>query len=226
MPRRKRVARKGITGIEAAIVMIAFVVVAAALAFVVLNMGMFTTQRARQVIAQGLQESSSSLMVDGSVTGIVDSSGKYVELISIPIRLAGQEPVDLSTSKTSVSVITNKVAFDNWYQDVTYSNSLTINGSTVTIDPYNLTDIATKLSTNNANSGVYVFFLPDTLKNKDTVLEPGEKALVVVYFNNTNIGPGPYDSIRVEIRPPQGAPLTVDRTVPAVLPTGGAITLG
>ena len=39
--RRKK---KGIVGIEAAIVLIAFVIVAAALAFVSLNMGLFTTQ--------------------------------------------------------------------------------------------------------------------------------------------------------------------------------------
>ena len=38
--------RKGIVGIEAAIVMIAFVIVAAALAFVALNMGMTATQEA------------------------------------------------------------------------------------------------------------------------------------------------------------------------------------
>ncbi|MGH2612893.1 MAG: archaellin/type IV pilin N-terminal domain-containing protein, partial [Rhabdochlamydiaceae bacterium] len=35
----KRRTRRGVMGIEAAIVMIAFVIVAAALAFVVLNMG-------------------------------------------------------------------------------------------------------------------------------------------------------------------------------------------
>jgi len=38
--------RKGVVGIESAIVLIAFVIVAAALAFVVLNMGFSTTQKA------------------------------------------------------------------------------------------------------------------------------------------------------------------------------------
>jgi archaeal flagellin FlaB len=38
---------RGIIGIESAIVLIAFVIVAAALAFVVLNMGFSTTQKAK-----------------------------------------------------------------------------------------------------------------------------------------------------------------------------------
>ncbi|GBF09192.1 flagellin [Aeropyrum pernix] len=42
--------RKGIVGIEAAIVLIAFVIVAAALAFVALNMGLFTTQKSKEVM--------------------------------------------------------------------------------------------------------------------------------------------------------------------------------
>ncbi|MFZ0183948.1 MAG: archaellin/type IV pilin N-terminal domain-containing protein, partial [Nitrosotalea sp.] len=44
---RTRKTRRGVIGIESAIVMIAFVIVAAALAFVVLNMGFSTTQKAK-----------------------------------------------------------------------------------------------------------------------------------------------------------------------------------
>ncbi|HDD26553.1 MAG TPA: flagellin, partial [Acidilobales archaeon] len=79
---RRRRFKRGITGIEAAIVMIAFVIVAAALAFVTLNMGMFTTQRTREVIHRGLGEASSALEVDGSVTALTDSSSK-VYVVSI-----------------------------------------------------------------------------------------------------------------------------------------------
>ena len=220
--RRTRKQGRGITGIEAAIVMIAFVVVAAALAFVVLNMGMFTTQRARQVIAQGLQQASSSLMVDGSVTGLVDSSGDSVNLIAVPIRLAGQQPVDLNTSKTTISFILNKQAISDWYKGVFMNRSI----DNVSFDPNNLTSIYNALSSASKPAGIYVFFIPDTVRINDTVLQVGEKAIVVVYFNSTVTGPKPYDSFRVEVRPPIGAPLTVDRVIPATLPKSGAITLG
>jgi len=56
--------------------------------------------------------------------------------------------------------------------------------------------------------------------NNDTVLQAGEKILVVINFTNTNLfgyGLEPYDVFKVEIKPPIGSALTVERTVPASL---------
>ena len=47
-------AHRGVIGVESAIVMIAFVIVAAALAFVVLNMGFATTQKAKTTTISAL----------------------------------------------------------------------------------------------------------------------------------------------------------------------------
>jgi len=47
---------RGVVGIESAIVLIAFVIVAAALAFVVLNMGFATSQKAKTAIVATLGE--------------------------------------------------------------------------------------------------------------------------------------------------------------------------
>ena len=63
--RRKR---KALTGLETAIILIAFVVVAAAaFAFAVLNMGFFTTQKSSEVMQAGLEETLSSVEIAGSV---------------------------------------------------------------------------------------------------------------------------------------------------------------
>jgi flagellin FlaB len=95
---------KGIVGIETAIVLIAFVIVAAALAFVALNMGMFTTQKSKETIGRGLGEASSALEVDGSMTGLTD--GSKVIAVSIPIKVApGRQAVDLGTDKTTIRLI-------------------------------------------------------------------------------------------------------------------------
>ncbi|ADM28451.1 flagellin [Ignisphaera aggregans DSM 17230] len=99
----RKTLKRGIVGIEAAIVMIAFVIVAAALAFVVLNMGFFTTQQSRQVMQRGLGESSSALMVDGSVVATVDTSISRISYIYVPIKLStGQYMVDLTPGKSIV----------------------------------------------------------------------------------------------------------------------------
>jgi len=197
--------------------MIAFVVVAAALAFVVLNMGMFTTQRAREVIARGLGEASSALEVDGSVTAVTNSNGE-VTLISIPIKLApGREVVDLNKSKTNIAIFISSsktgasLAYEDAHGGVLYGSSVP-----TSFDLLSLRD-DTKIQ---ADSATVVFVKEVT---SDTVLEFGEKALVIIKLSN---GLGPYDKIRVEIRPPEGAPLTVERMIPAILPANQAVTLG
>ncbi|MFB3047706.1 MAG: archaellin/type IV pilin N-terminal domain-containing protein, partial [Nitrosopumilaceae archaeon] len=65
----KRHTHRGITGMESAIILIAFVIIAAALAFVVLNMGFATTQKAKTSITSALGEAGSSLAVSGNVIG-------------------------------------------------------------------------------------------------------------------------------------------------------------
>jgi flagellin FlaB len=47
---------RGIVGIEAAIVLIAFVLVASALAFVAINMGMFSAQKSKEVMAKAREK--------------------------------------------------------------------------------------------------------------------------------------------------------------------------
>jgi len=117
-PRRHR-KKKGIVGIEAAIVLIAFVIVAAALAFVVLNMGMFTTQKSKEVISRGLEESTSALQVAGTITAEVESGAPYVDAIAIPIQVApGREAIDLSTNVTTIFLQTPKNTYTNTHEGV------------------------------------------------------------------------------------------------------------
>ena len=77
-------AKKGMLGVESAIILIAFVIVAAAFSFMVVNMGLFATQRGRSVIQQGIQEASTPLMLDGSIM-IRGTSSNKVDAIIIPL---------------------------------------------------------------------------------------------------------------------------------------------
>ena len=62
----------GFTGLEAAIVLIAFVVVAAVFSYVMLGAGFFTTQKSQEVVHTGVTQASSSLAPSGDV--IVEST--------------------------------------------------------------------------------------------------------------------------------------------------------
>ena len=53
----------GFTGLEAAIVLIAFVVVAAVFSYVVLGAGFFTTQKAQQTVYSAVGQASSTVQI-------------------------------------------------------------------------------------------------------------------------------------------------------------------
>jgi flagellin FlaB len=235
MPSKKK---KGIVGIETAIVLIAFVIVAAALAFVALNMGLFTTQKSKEVIGRGLGEASSALMVDGSVFGNV--SDNKLTLVAAPIKLStGQQPIDLMPGKASVRLIAKGEAYENvlnhtFYiidyklfnesrQEVKYEN-----GTAVTLSSLSIVEIAQTIKDLNlvdtTNSPSAVFVIIENV-NGDTVLEAGEKAILLLFFKDSK-GLEAYDKFTAEIRVAVGAPLLIERTVPPTLPsTGGAIMM-
>ncbi len=222
--------RKGIVGIEAAIILIAFVIVAAALAFVALNMGLFTSQKSKEVMARGLEQASSSAEIDGSVTAYT-SDGSKVSLLSIPIKLSpGREAIDLNESKSAIRLILPGGAYENINQGVYYWNGTHIVSASdpntaVAVNALNITELANALwATAPANPEAYVVFLRTV--NSDTVLEFGEKAIIIVNLP-TGLSLSPYDTFNLELRPPEGAPLTVERMIPPTLPVnGGTVDLG
>lgn len=64
---RNRRGRSGLAGLDTAIILIAFVITASVLAYVVVNMGLFVTQKAQAVINNGEQQATTALEVGGAV---------------------------------------------------------------------------------------------------------------------------------------------------------------
>ncbi|WP_067051273.1 archaellin/type IV pilin N-terminal domain-containing protein [Methanofollis ethanolicus] len=58
------------TGLEAAIVLIAFVVVAAVFSYVMLGAGFFTSQKSQEVVHSSMAQASSSVEIVGNVVGL------------------------------------------------------------------------------------------------------------------------------------------------------------
>jgi len=83
------------TGLEAAIVLIAFVVVAAVFSYVVLGAGFFTTQKSQEVVHTGVQQASSTLEIVGNVYGTATTPSSGIDTINFSCALApGGTPVD------------------------------------------------------------------------------------------------------------------------------------
>ncbi len=62
------------SGLEAAIVLIAFVVVAAVFSYVMLGAGFFATQKSQEVTYSGIKQSTSNLVLDGQIYGTMANS--------------------------------------------------------------------------------------------------------------------------------------------------------
>ena len=96
--------KRGFTGLEAAIVLTAFIVVAAVFSYMVLGAGFFSTEKAKAVVHTGVESATSSAELVGDVIGTGSSS--TITAINFTIQLAaGQSPIDLNESIIS---FTNK----------------------------------------------------------------------------------------------------------------------
>jgi len=84
------------TGLEAAIVLIAFVVVAAVFSYVVLGAGFFTTGEAQRVVHTGSQQASSSLEIIGNVYGYSADKAKLDSIEFTVGNTAGGTPIDIT----------------------------------------------------------------------------------------------------------------------------------
>ncbi len=96
-----RIARKldanqqGITGLETAIILIAFVIVASVFAYVVLSAGLFSSQKAKEAIYAGLEETRSTVEIKGDVLAKMES-GRVTTVYFVVGGRPGNEPVDFT----------------------------------------------------------------------------------------------------------------------------------
>jgi len=90
---------KGITGLETAIILIAFVVVAAVFAYTALSAGLFSTQKAQEAVYSGLKEAQSTIEVKGAIiaTGnITGDAGNIGQITFTVSNVLGGEPIDFT----------------------------------------------------------------------------------------------------------------------------------
>lgn len=88
--------QKGMTGLETAIILIAFVTVASVLAYSVLSAGIFSAERGKATVYKGLESAQATMEVTGSVLGLSPNQSK-LEWVQFDVSLTIQgESVDMS----------------------------------------------------------------------------------------------------------------------------------
>ena len=197
-------AKKGIVGIEAAIVLIAFIVIAAALSYVVINMGFFATQKTKETIGSGMDEATSALQLDGSVIAKT-GTGANVTYLLVPVKLSvGKSQVDLGNNTVVTSVYLPTATLLNVY-----------NGTSTATD---WTGLMNDVGEDEAKFAIFN-------GDGDTVLESTEKAFLALHLSNGN-ALVEYDAIKVEVKTGRGAALTVVRNAPGGMTADEFVDLG
>ena len=206
--KRMHKGEKGITGLETAIILIAFVVVAAVFAYTALSAGLFSTQKSQEAVYSGLQEARSTLELKGAVIATANTTGASgtIKQISFTVgNVLGGEPIDFtaptagSATGVAAAASTNKVVLS--YIDADQK----VNDLYWTV---------TKLGDDDG----------------DDLLETNEKFEIVIGSATAGSGAGNLidclstdltvnKTFTVEVKPPKGAILNIERTTPAYIDT-------
>ncbi|MFA6333067.1 MAG: flagellin [Methanoregula sp.] len=179
---------QGFTGLEAAIVLIAFVVVAAVFSYVVLGAGFFTTQKAQETVHTSVQQASSTLEIVGNVYG-VGSTATSMSYINFSVALApGGTAVDFS-----------KVT-------LTFSNASTLETLTQVDDTY---------PTEPTGNGYWaVTKINNDVGTGNKLLEGSEQFQIAARPSNPIFA---NDKFTIEVKPSVGAAFDISRTAPGGL---------
>ena len=106
---------EGITGLETAIILIAFVIVASVFAFVVLSTGLFSAERGKETVFAGLEKARGNAEVRGAVTvtdvnadGAITALGADTVVFNLGLA-AGGFPILLDPLATTNTLAVNYI---------------------------------------------------------------------------------------------------------------------
>jgi flagellin FlaB len=176
------------TGLEAAIVLIAFVVVAAVFSYVVLGAGFFTTQKSQETVYTGVSQATSNIQMIGQVYGI--ASGGSIKQIRFSIGLApGSPTLDISKMRIAFSTQgTIPVIYTAATSGTTTPDYSDTNPTFIALE----NGVGSMMSSLTAQNQTQISFNVSPLVSKNTVMN-------------------------IEIRPAVGASLPFSKTAPPAI---------
>jgi flagellin FlaB len=226
---RARQDQRGITGLETAIILIAFVVVASVFAYTVLTAGIYSSQKSNEAVNAAIEEVRSSVIPSGNVIGY-----------AADVDLDG----DTTTSDVQQAVVR-----------VGLELAVALRGTPIDLTPPYIIDVDGSLQPSGLQNTLVIDYLDtSTVLNElawtvrfsgsddgDYSLEQTERAEVTVWLVNYiyDAGAGLYytlgaddtdpfaddvpglltkfETFSLEISPVQGAPLAIERVAPQAL---------
>lgn len=137
----------GITGLETAIVLIAFITVAAVFAFVVLSTGLFSAERGRETVFAGIAKTRGSLTISGGI--IATSDGTEITDITLAVALAaGGDAVNVDPAATNGRTVISYIDDAITDPDMTYTATSLVGDGDEVLEVGELIEIGIDLTQN------------------------------------------------------------------------------
>ncbi len=176
--------QRGITGLETAIVLIAFVVVASVFAFAVLSTGLLSSEKSKETVLGGLEETSSTLSIRGDIVGDANAGKTAVDTVKFTLTSAAQAADAVDLSSTGVVI--------------TYLDS----------------DQALNCTNGSGSGSSYCFWTTSWIIGSGDLVDPGEQVDVTVDLSNMTPVLGLKKEFTIQVKPNKGAVVIVNRTTP------------
>ena len=187
--------QRGKTGLETAIVLVAFVLVATVFAFAILSSGLVAAEKSKETALGSLGQASGTLMVRGEVVGISNSSLTALDNVKFTLGAASQshEAVEVSAAATVISYLDEKQALNISPSDWTATWLI---GSGPMLDPREQVEIVVNLTGLFPLLGPGKGFTILVKPNKGAVVRikkatPVELAKVVQLTSRSGLAPTP-----------------------------------
>jgi flagellin FlaB len=153
--------QEGITGLETAIILIAFVIVASVFAYVVLSAGLFSSQKAKEAVNAGLSSTMAAVEVRGNMVAKMTDSVVEEVYFCVGIPHAGSA-VDFTpaSANATAKVVVAYADADNYLASVNWTvTRLTTINSDYLLDANELFQVTVILpTTGNVSIGPYDSF--------------------------------------------------------------------
>ena len=183
--------QRGITGLETAIVMIAFIVVASVFAFAALSTGLLSSETSKKTTLGSLEETSATLTLRGKVIADANTGKTAIEAIMFNLTptSTSYEPVDLSSTGTVITYLDSD-------QAINCENPQSFDGDADTTE---------------------CSWSTDWLIGSRDIIDPGEQVEITVTLTNLSPLLPKGKEFTIQIKPNRGAILIVNRTLPGEL---------
>ena len=181
-PKNLREDRRGITGLEPAIVLIAFAV---------LRTGLLSSEKSKETVLGGLEETSSTLSIRGDTIGDANSAKTFMDTVRFTLSSAAQalEAVGLSTTGVGITYLDSGRAINRENPQSFDANPDTSECSWAT----------------------------NWVIGSGDLVDPGEQVDVTVTLTNLSPLLTKSKEFTIQVKPNKGAVVIVNRTTPAEL---------